>query len=126
MINITFTNSISDKYWDFTKLFAEEVSEETLLTYQSWNHKILIIEDKTLEKTAIYLLSLEKLKILQTYLDENLKKEFIKEFQSSAEYLILFVSKKDEKLQLCVDYRELNNIIIKNSYLLSLILKLQD
>ena len=60
------------------------------------------------------------------YLDENLKKEFIRKFQSSAEYLILFVSKKDKKLQLCVNYRELNNITVKNSYSLSLISELQD
>ena len=60
------------------------------------------------------------------YLDENLKKEFIRESQSSAEYSILFVSKKDEKLQLCVNYQRLNNITVKNSYLLSLISELQD
>ena len=71
-------------------------------------------------------MSSEKLEALQTYLDENLKKEFIRESQSSAEYSILFVLKKDEKLQLCVNYRELNNITVKNSYSLSLILKLQD
>ena len=46
----------------------------------------------------IYLLSSKKLETLQMYLDKNLKKEFIQEFQSSAEYLILFVLKKDEKL----------------------------
>ena len=74
----------------------------------------------------IYSLLLEKLETLQTYLDKNLKKEFIREFQLSVEYLILFVLKKDEKLQLCVDYRGLNNIIVKNSYLLSLISELQD
>ena len=60
------------------------------------------------------------------YLDKNLKKEFIQESQLSAEYLILFVLKKNRKLQLCVNYRELNNIIVKNSYLLSLISELQD
>ena len=32
------------------------------------------------------------------YLDKNLKKEFIKESQSSAEYSILFILKKDKKL----------------------------
>ena len=64
--------------------------------------------------------------MLQTYLDENLKKEFIRESQSFIEYSILFVSKKDRKLQLCVNYRELNNITVKNSYLLSLISELQD
>ena len=36
--------------------------------------------------------------MLQMYLDENLKKEFIKESQSLTEYSILFVLKKDEKL----------------------------
>ena len=33
LISITLTNSISDKYWDFMKLFAEEALEETLLTH---------------------------------------------------------------------------------------------
>ena len=64
--------------------------------------------------------------MLWVYLDKNLKKEFIRESQSSADYLILFILKKDKTLRLCVYYRELNNIIVKNSYLLSLILKLQD
>ena len=60
------------------------------------------------------------------YLDKNLKKEFIREFQSLTEYSILFVLKKDRKLQLCVDYQRLNNITVKNSYSLSLISELQD
>ena len=60
------------------------------------------------------------------YLDKNLKKEFIQESQSPAEYFILFVLKKNEKLWLYVNYQRLNNITVKNSYLLSLILELQD
>ena len=58
------------------------------------------------------------------YHNKNLKKEFIKELLSSAEYSILFILTKDDILQLYIDYQELNNIIIKNSYLLSLILDL--
>ena len=34
--------------------------------------------------------------------------------------------KKDSKLRLCVNYRKLNNIIVKNRYLLPNILELQD
>ena len=52
----------------------------------------------------IYLLLLEKLEMLRIYLDKNLKKEFIREFQLSVEYSILFILKKNKKLQLCVDY----------------------
>ena len=42
------------------------------------------------------------------------------------EFLILFVPKKDKKLRLCVNYRKLNIIIIKNKYSLLNIRKLQD
>ena len=42
---------------------------------------------------------------------------------SFADILILFVFKKNKKLCLCVNYRSLNTIIIKNRHLLSLIIK---
>jgi len=77
-------------------------------------------------KQFIYSLSAEKLNALQQYLKENMQKKFIRELQSSAEYSILFVLKLNESLRLCVDYRALNNIMIKNSYSLSLISELQD
>ena len=99
LATIKLINSILlEEYRDFAKLFADEASEKTLSAHQSWDYEILIIEDKTSEKTSIYLLSLEKLKVLCTYLDENLKKEFIRESQFSAEYSILFVLKKNETL----------------------------
>ena len=62
----------------------------------------------------IYQLSEKELQVLHKYLEENLKKGFIQESQSPAGYLILFALKKDRSLQLCVDYRKLNNITIKN------------
>ena len=77
-------------------------------------------------KKGIYSLSAEKLDTLRKYLEENQRKGFIRESQSPAGYLILFVSKKDGSLRLCIDYWELNNITIKNSYPLPLILELQD
>jgi len=55
-----------------------------------------------------------------------MQKKFIRELQSSAEYSILFISKSNESLKLCINYRALNNIMIKNSYSLSLITKLQN
>jgi len=55
-----------------------------------------------------------------------MQKEFIKKLQSSAEYSILFVLKSNESLKLCIDYKALNNITIKNSYSILLISELQD
>ena len=55
-----------------------------------------------------------------------MQKEFIRKLQSSTEYLILFISKSNKSLKFYVNYRALNNIIIKNNYSLSLISELQD
>jgi hypothetical protein len=45
-----------------------------------------------------------------------MKKNFITEFVSFAKTLILFVKKTNDKLRLCVNYKDLNEIIIKNRY----------
>ena len=45
-----------------------------------------------------------------------MKKKFIKKSQLSIEYSIFFAFKKNELFRLYVDYRKLNNIIIKNRY----------
>ena len=45
---------------------------------------------------------------------------------SPAGYPILFVPKKNGKLRLCVNYRQLNAITVKNQYSLPLISELQD
>jgi hypothetical protein len=50
-----------------------------------------------------------------------MKKNFIIEFVSSAKALILFVKKTNDKFRLWVDYKNLNEIIIKNWYSLSFI-----
>ena len=74
----------------------------------------------------IYAFFEKKLKALRKYLNENMKKKFIKKSQSSTKYSILFVFKKNETFRLCVDYRKLNNITIKNRYSLFNIKELQS
>ena len=63
---------------------------------------------------------------LRNYLDKNLKKSFIRKVKITAEFLILFILKKDEKLRLYINYRKLNAIMIKNKYPLSNIGKFQN
>ena len=71
-------------------------------------------------------MSKNQLKKVRTYLDENLKREFIRSSKSLTEYSILFVSKKNGTKQLCVNYRQLNKITRQDSYSLLLIEELQD
>jgi len=117
---------ISKEYQKYKILFEKESDQEALLKHQSWNHEIKLIYDKKFTKQFIYSLLTKKLDALRQYLKKNMRKEFIKESQSSAKYSILFISKLNKSLRLCVDYRALNNITIKNSYSLSLISELQD
>ena len=55
---------------------------------------------------------------MQNYLHNNEKLNKIKRFISFAKAFIMFVTKKNKNLCLCVDYRDLNIITIKNCYFL--------
>ena len=61
------------------------------------------------------------LKTLKIYIETNLANSFIRPSKSLTGALILFIRKKDGSFQLCVNYRGLNNLIIKNWYPLPLI-----
>ena len=57
-----------------------------------------------------------ELQELKVQLQELLNKGFIRPSTSSMGAPILFTKKKDKTLQLCIDYRQLNRVTIKNRY----------
>jgi hypothetical protein len=67
-----------------------------------------------------------ELAVLKEYINKNLKRGYIKESTSSARALVLFVLKKDRKLRLVVDYKRLNNVIVKDRYSMLLLNKLNN
>ncbi len=58
----------------------------------------------------------EELKELKVQLEELLTKGYIKLSKSPYGMLVLFVHKKDGTLKMCVDYRALNKMTMKNRY----------
>ncbi len=103
-----------------------EQPEMSLSEHKSWDHEISLLNDKQSKWMSLYSMSEDQLKKVRTYLDENLKREFIKPSKSLTEYSILFISKKNDMKQLCVNYRQLNKITKQDSYSLLLIKELQD
>ena len=59
-------------------------------------------------------------------MQNKLNKGYIRRSKFSAGYLIIFIPKKNGKLRLVVNYRQLNKIIIKDRTLLLLIIKMKD
>ncbi len=59
---------------------------------------------------------------MKKYLKANLKIRYIRLSKSLVGYPILFMLKKDGKLQMYIDYRQLNDAIVKDRYPLPLIL----
>ncbi|KAF5528601.1 Transposon Tf2-6 polyprotein [Colletotrichum aenigma] len=116
--------SIPEEYRVYEKLFAAEL-ETRLPEHTSFDHEIPLKKGKEPRFNKIYRLNQTEIEALDKYLEENLKKGYIRPLTSPAGSLILFVPKKNGKLRLYVDYRMLNEMTIKNCYPLPLIDKMR-
>jgi len=65
---------------------------------------------------APYRMAPSKLKVLKKQLEDLVDRGFICPSVSPWGAPVLFVKKKDGSLRLCIDYRELNRVTIKNKY----------
>ncbi|KAL0537637.1 hypothetical protein IC582_026620 [Cucumis melo] len=65
---------------------------------------------------AIYRMAPAELKELKVQLQELLDKRFIRPSVSPWGAPVLFVKKKDGSMRLCINYRELNKVTVKNKY----------
>ncbi|KAL0410911.1 UNVERIFIED_CONTAM: Retrovirus-related Pol polyprotein from transposon [Sesamum latifolium] len=75
---------------------------------------------------APYKMASVELQELKKQLEELLEKGFIQPSTSPWGAPVLFVKKKDDSMRLCVDYRQLNRVTVKNKYPLPMIDDLLD
>ncbi|TKA54567.1 hypothetical protein B0A49_13613 [Cryomyces minteri] len=112
-------------YHEFLDVFSRKESDK-LPGHRDFDHKIPLEEGKEPSFGSLYGMSQDELKVLRKYLDDNLQKGLIRDSSSPAASPVLFVKKPSGGLRLCVDYRALNAITVKNRYPLPLIRETLD
>ena len=110
------------EYLDFADVFSPDLASELPRHPRINDHAIKLVKDcQQPPYKPIYSPEPVELETLKVYIETNLANGFIKSSKSPANAPILFDRKSDGSLRLCINYRGLNNLTIKNRYPLPLI-----
>ncbi|GKA03491.1 putative reverse transcriptase domain-containing protein [Tanacetum coccineum] len=109
---------------DFLEVFPEDLPG--LPPTRQVEFQIDLVPSAAPVARAPYRLAPTELQELSTQLQELSDKGFIRPISSPWGAPVLFVKKKDVSFQMCIDYRELNKLTVKNRYPLSIIGDLFD
>ena len=113
------------QFHKYLKVFEKKESERIPIR-KAWDHAIDLREGFVPKKNKIYPLSRVEREKVQEFVKDQLRKGYIRPLKSPQTSLVFFVLKKDEKKRIVQDYWYLNSWIVKNNYLLPLILDLID
>ena len=109
---------------EFPEVFLDDIS--TLPPEREIEFNIDLVPGTGPIAIAPYRMSPVELAELKSQLEELLEKKFVRPSVSPWGAPVLLVKKKDGTMRLCVDYRELNKVTIKNKYPLPRIDDLMD
>src|SRR3954463_2558539 len=109
---------------EYPEVFPEDVSE--LPPEREVEFAIELIPGTSPVSMAPYRMSASELAELKKQLEELLEKKFIHPSMSPWGASVLLVKKKEVSMRLCVGYRQLNKVTIKNRYPLPRIDDLMD
>jgi hypothetical protein len=94
----------------------KEASIEDHLALRDIDFSIDLVRGASLVSKTPFIIGTPELKELQMQLEGLLKKGYIRPSLSPWGASVLFVKKKDGTLRMCIDFRQLNKVNIKNKY----------
>lgn len=112
---LNVTDKIRKLLDQFSNIFSDKLPDK-LPPSRSVDHKIELLPDAKPPSRPPYRLSYKELRELKTQLEHLLATNKIRPSKSPYGAPVLFVKKKNGDLRLCVDYRALNKLTIKNNY----------
>ncbi|KAI7137118.1 hypothetical protein KC316_g16709, partial [Hortaea werneckii] len=104
---------------DFADVFSPQLADK-LPPHRPYDHDIKLVPGKDLPFGPLYGMSRDELTALREWLSENLRKGFIRPSSSPVASPVLFVRKPGGGLRLCIDFRAVNNVTVKDRYPLPL------
>lgn len=91
------------EYQGYADVFSVTESDK-LPPHRSYDHKIQLEAEKIPDNGPMYGMSRDELLVLKKYLEDNLRKGFIRASTSSASSPVLFVKKPGGGLRFCVEF----------------------
>jgi len=99
---------VPQKFLKWRKVFGK-VESERMSTRKIWDHAIDLKETFKPQKGRIYPLSRDKREEVQNFVNDQLRKGYIRPSKSSQTSPVFFVDKKDGSKRIVMDYRNLND-----------------
>jgi len=93
---------------------------------KAWNHVIELKGGFMLKKRKVYSLLREEREEVQAFVEDQLRKGYIRPSKSPQTLPVHFIAKKNKKQRMVQDYRYINQWTIKNRYPLPLIADILD
>ena len=113
------------KFLKQRKVFGK-VESERMPIRKFWDYAIDLKKTFKPQKKRIYSLSKDKREEVQNFVNDQLRKGYIRPSKSPQMSPVFFVGKKDRSKRMVIDYHSLNNQTVMNNYLLPLITDLID
>ena len=121
----TVEELVPKRFWKWKKVFGKAESER-MPVQKPWDHAIELKEGFILRKGKVYSLSRDEREKVQAFVEDQLRKGYIRLSKSPQMSPVHFVAKKDGKKRMVQDYWHINEETIKNAYPLPLIADILD